>query len=1012
MDDPSDLDHADDSITLLGRAIDHFTDRRAAIRRYASLLNDDPPGNAVVYFHGDGGNGKSLLLRFLRARCSQRLTPDNWRYLKRLRDDEAFVANLTEALDARIVPTAATDFERGTEDILGRLRDLRTDLARSGFRFPHFDYACIDYWQANGVKSEAEIKALFPTEELDFVAAALGFAGAVAPYGQLVAGIATLFNRHFGGQVTRGRYRRGLDEDLFRDMQRWDRRTELLDHLPRYFAADLNAQMRDRRQDERVALFFDGHERFWGSVRNVVPAENPERDRWLRSLLNRLDLTAGIVAVVAGREVPPWQPGTDAVHFTLDLLPVEEFTDADALDYLQKIEEVSPDLHGALLGLGRVGAGPDHIHPLYLGLAVDVVLAAARRGVRLTPDAIAPGLIRADKPRELVRRLWQYVDPESRDSIRALSACRSFDWPVYRRLDQALGLGASQARFRVLTAFSFVRPVPGTERPTYRVHALMRQLLREEPLPILRAAHEELEGYYRERDDPAARAEAIYHANRRDWQRGVEEWVERFKDALWRNRYDECHALVDVRDELVVEGSLWAGRIATAIGQFATLLARHGEAEAAFRDALAAHAEAIRHDADAFGALRSMAVTQRLLGALLATQAKHGEAEAAFWESIVACGEALRLAPEDLDAHNTKGNVFRSLGNLLATQAKHGEAEASYREGIAAFDQALRLAPDYLNAHNNKGLALELLGNLLAAQAKHGEAEAAYREGIAAFDQALRLAPDAGFPHNNKGNALNSLGNLLAAQARHGEAETAFRGSIVVCGEALRLAPDDTYAHNNKGIALESLGNLLATQAKHGEAETAYREGIAALDQALRLAPDYINAHNNKGNAFSRLGTLLAEQARHGEAEAANQEGIAALDRALRLAPNDPVLLNNMGEALRRLGRLLTEQARHGEAEATYQQSIATYDEALRLAPDLIEALGGHGETSDLLGVLALEVGGKENRDDACRHFDAASASLRRAVRIAPDRADVHEALERVHGHLAELGCDVTEDSA
>jgi tetratricopeptide (TPR) repeat protein len=964
MDDPSYLDHADDSITLLGRAIDHFTDRRAAIRRYASLLNDDPPGNSVVYFHGDGGNGKSLLLRFLRAQCSQRLTPDNWRYLKRLRDDDAFVANLTEALDAQTVPTAATDFERGTEDILGRLRDLRTDLARSGFRFPHFDYACIDYWQANGVKSEAEIKAFFPTEELDFVAAALGFAGAVAPYGQLVAGIATLFNRHFGGQVTRGRYRRGLDEDLFRDMQRWDRRTELLDHLPRYFAADLNAQMRDRREDERVVLFFDGHERFWGSVRNVVPAENPDRDQWLRSLLNRLDLTAGIVVVVAGREVPPWQPGTDAVHFDLEPHHVEEFTDVDAAAYLGRFPAIDPVLYRPLLDLARVGSGPDHVHPLYLGLAADVVLAAHRRGARLTPDQLAPSLSRTDRPRELVRRLWQYVDPESRDAIRALSAGRSFDWPVYRRLDQALGLGASQARFRVLTAFSFVRPVPGTEKPTYRIHALMRQLLREEPLPILRAAHEEMEGYYRERDDPVARAEAIYHANQVDWERGVAEWVNRFKDALGQSCYDECRALADVREELVIEGFLWIGRTATVMGAFANGLARYAEAEVAYREAISACEEAVQHDADVAGGHYMLAATHRLLGDLLAVQARYEEADAAYRESLAAFDAALQLAPNDPKVLKYKGVAHEQLGLLLAGQSRHEEADAAYRESLIDYSAALRLAPNDVEAHNYRGIALNGLAHLLAAQARHSEAGAAYRESLAAFDQALRLAPDYAFAHNNKGLMLCKHADALAGQSRHEEADAAYRHSLAAIDAALRLAPDYVIAHNNKGNALMGLAHLLAAQARHGEADTAYRESLAAFDAALRLAPDYVYAHNNKGAALEGLATQLVVQ------------------------------------------------SRHEEAGAAYQESLAAYDEALRLAPDYVNALWGRGKTMERLGVLALDFGGSDRRDDACRHFGVARESLSRAARIAPDRADVHEVLERVRGRLAEQGCDGTEDGA
>ena len=451
MTDFPEIEYEDDSITHLGRAVDHFVDRRSAIRRFAALVNDDLPQRdgerlplPVQFFHGDGGNGKSLLLRFLRERCSARFEPDDWAHIRALKDDEEFVVNLTEA-DAPLIPCAATEFDTGAEDVLGRLRDVRIDLQRYGFRFPHFDYACIDYWRSNGYKSADEIKALFPSEELQFVSAALGFVGTLAPYGQLLANAIDLFNKHFGEQTALHRFRRGLDQELFRDMQRWNRRTELLNHLPKYFASDLNTQMRSGTRGDRVALFFDSHERFWGNVRNIVPAENPERDRWYRSLLNRLDLRSGIIVVVAGREAPPWTPRSDEVHFDLELHYVEEFTDADATNYLRAIKRdtkvIPVELFPTLLDLARVRSEPDHVHPLFLGLAADVVIAAARKRITLTPADLPTNLARTAKPRELVQRLWQYVDEESRDAVRALSACRQFTGSIYRHLGSELIFG-------------------------------------------------------------------------------------------------------------------------------------------------------------------------------------------------------------------------------------------------------------------------------------------------------------------------------------------------------------------------------------------------------------------------------------------------------------------------------------------------------------------------------------------------------------------------------------------
>jgi hypothetical protein len=79
-------------ITVGERALGLFTDRHAAIRHFSSYLNDDPPKPTILFFHGVGGNGKTLLLRYLEKSCCKRLSPDNWAYVSALDDDE-FVAN-------------------------------------------------------------------------------------------------------------------------------------------------------------------------------------------------------------------------------------------------------------------------------------------------------------------------------------------------------------------------------------------------------------------------------------------------------------------------------------------------------------------------------------------------------------------------------------------------------------------------------------------------------------------------------------------------------------------------------------------------------------------------------------------------------------------------------------------------------------------------------------------------------------------------------------------------------
>jgi hypothetical protein len=66
------VDRLSSSLTEGWRAFDHFSARCAAFRRFATYLNDDPAHDSVLFFHGDGGIGKSLLRRHPRGRSNQR----------------------------------------------------------------------------------------------------------------------------------------------------------------------------------------------------------------------------------------------------------------------------------------------------------------------------------------------------------------------------------------------------------------------------------------------------------------------------------------------------------------------------------------------------------------------------------------------------------------------------------------------------------------------------------------------------------------------------------------------------------------------------------------------------------------------------------------------------------------------------------------------------------------------------------------------------------------------------
>src|SRR5262249_32623362 len=129
-----------ESITEMRRALQHFTNRKNSIRHFASYLNDDPAKEQILFFHGDGGNGKTILLRFLRERCCKRLDADNWEYIKGLEGDD-FIENFTGAIGCAEVPSSLIDFameprgEYRPKEAFSALLRMRRDLSGCGLRF-------------------------------------------------------------------------------------------------------------------------------------------------------------------------------------------------------------------------------------------------------------------------------------------------------------------------------------------------------------------------------------------------------------------------------------------------------------------------------------------------------------------------------------------------------------------------------------------------------------------------------------------------------------------------------------------------------------------------------------------------------------------------------------------------------------------------------------------------------------------------------------------------------------
>src|SRR4028119_1011355 len=621
------------------RQLELFTDRHEFTRRFTFYLNEDPPREQILYFYGDGGNGKSLLLKHLQVNCCKRFSPPVWEQLRALPESKAaevadFVCH-AEPKTYTPIPAVRHDFglipikEDKPQDRFYGLLMLRRNLAEAAktykFKFPNYDFACFWYLLNKG-ESNATLEQLFPNDVMELLTPVIE---TFAEFPVVAQAVAVLKGIDKLGGIKRAmkliQKRLGVSDDKAEEIRGKDIDTELIDCLPKLFAGDLNAAMAGKHKPERLVMLFDTHEKLWDEKRSFQGIKFWYQDKWFRRLLRAIDFKAGIVVAVAGRDCPVtqlrWQNASKfpIPEHLIDAQLVGHLSAADARDYLHKVEIDKADLADAVIRYASVNPEESweklQVHPFYLGLCADVVLAERKRKIELLSSDFARVPRWENKTAELTDRLLSYVDREVRSAVHSLSACRAFDEDLYIKLGAGCHFLVSSANFEILTSFSFVWKEPQRGEKWYRIHDLLRRLDAERDNDKTRRAHEVLEGYYRELGNAA---EAIFHANRLDWQRGVDEWVTVFEEASRLSRYGEGESLLAVRSELWIKSDFGLGRISQLEGDYYAQLARYAEAKQEYLEAVAAYDRQIIITPDDEATLNNKGIALGCLGKLQA----------------------------------------------------------------------------------------------------------------------------------------------------------------------------------------------------------------------------------------------------------------------------------------------------------------------------------------------------------------------------------------------------------
>ncbi|MBM3677759.1 MAG: tetratricopeptide repeat protein [Actinobacteria bacterium] len=897
----------------------------------------------MLFFHGVGGSGKSLLLRHLRESFLKRLPSRRWLEVRK-HPDEVVVDKVLSAPAGRERPIACAhlDFAMPPEQWMSPLEAmpallmLRRQLAAYKIRFPLFDFACFLRLQKTGSLSRDQLRQVFPPEELELAASVVeAFLPGV---GSTVKYLSPSFEKWW-----RKRMGRKVDEQAVEDIVKLDPERQLLDELPSLWAEDLNAAVRAAEGPRRVALFFDAHEAFWTSRRPLGDALLHERDEWLRRLVRRLAREDGIVVVAAGQEPPRWPEApydTEVPLEHLDLQPIPCLSDEDAERCVEKAMAVFPAIRGALadpqlrrnvVATARVADG--EVHPLYLRLCLEIVSTAGHE-IDAHQFATSPAAVR--KAADLLTRLFRYTDEEVRSAVRALAACRAFDREIYFQLGRELGFAVSSALFTRLLQLPFVVPAGSSEGGRFRIHDVVRSPLRRMADELLASAHARLEARYRENaraGDRAALLEAIYHANQIDWTRGLSEWESTFTEVVEEGRHDFCRSLLDLARDLEIDSNAARAKVARCEARYHALFSRHREAESAYSEARRFHDLAATTEGDSPELRADRALLLERLGELYGDLSRYAEAETTLREAAALYEALLTDKTDDTELRGRLGECYFARADYLIEQSRFDEANDLYRGALNEAEKVLAIDADDLRALRCRAYSLAGLAEQLVGRGSFTEGELRYREALVANERILDAAPDDVLALNDHAHTLMSHGCTLAELSRYPEAIRDLRQGLAVFDRLVKDIASDTIVITNRARVLCRMGEIALQTGDLVAARSAFEKARAATGSAIAQASDDVYAHCTDAQiqlGLARLDLLQRDVPSSVERCRAAEE---ACHKALEPAPDYAEVLEIRAGVALQLSRSLAASGDAVASASTLASVSALCDDVLRAAP-------------------------------------------------------------------------------
>lgn len=844
--------------------LQHFVGRRPEIVTFLDLLHGN--GSVITFLTGESGTGKSWLLRYLQLSYCKRLSQEKWQAVRRLADDEQCKTFLqTDGTPAKSI---LLDFSfsvagKSPTDQLTGLLLLYLAMKQQAIVLPTFQYAAIIYIIRSLKLDREKLEALFrdlAAEDTPFnIIGCLPFQLQAGANKQNAVEIALMLDR----------YRRFIDDEaLVQLIEQMDPDTELFDALPEFLGKDLNNYV--KVNSVPVVLMFDSYDAFWAGS-PISRFDQTNRDLWLRKLLISLELKAGIICLIAGRQKPHW---TDAPQYAfqkdyLKIQVLQGLARQDCNNYLARTGVTDDDARQILLKNAQIGAGK--IHPLYLALCTDALNSAREKRPDLSLDSFSRDIAISKKGDQLSCRFLNYFDSKLAQAIRILSACRSFDYEAARMLCAKLKVELTAEDYSRIIQLSFVERINGF----CRIHHLVRTILESSRDKQYIQAHSALQKHFErlsaEKNELSLKLESIYHLNILDWQAGISLFLEAYRGSTKLLRAAECRLLLSATHFLIVNERKSFVEILKAQAEYFSLLGYFPQALT-----LLLEAKSELESPGPPGADYTALLAPILLDISETAQMLHLDSHALEYGN--AC---IKLCNELLLQHSSAEGIPSLYLRARLRQAESESAAGNFQNACRLFEEIFQFACSK-KGQESSDWAL-YAGNTFAGRAicawkqqNHAEAIAQLASACKYFDEAIASGSEVERALINKCNSLSAIASLCTDLGQLEQAGEFYRRALESADKARRQAPHSLSARINHAGLMLDLADCFQRRKLLEQAEKTYASGLFACEELFAEAPRALKLYELAARGNTGLARVLYLQQKY---EEASEVLGAAIDR-------------------------------------------------------------------------------------------------------------------------------------